>query len=352
MEENRQVRLVSYPRGLPEESDFRIVQVPLQRPREGEFLVRSIYLSLDPWQRLRMRDPSEFHGQYGSPLRLEEVVPGAVVGEVVETRHQGFRAGEIVEAKLGWQLYAVTDGAGDRTDDAAGIVKVDPGRACVSTALGVLGRTGMTAYFSLLDVGRITAGETILVSTAAGATGSIAGQIARIRGCRAVGLVGSEEKARFVVRDLGFDAAVDYRNRDEFDRALSRCCPRGVDVYLDMVGGDLADRVFPHMNDRGRWIVIGHIADYDKPIGSHVGLRPQGYILGRRMRMEGFVVHDYAARFPQAVAQLDAWIAQGRLKYYEYVTEGLENAPRAFIDMLCGRNIGKTLVRVGSDAVA
>ncbi len=351
MEKNSQVQLISYPRGLPKESDFRIVQAPVPRPGEGEFLVRSIFLSLDPWQRLRMRDPSEFLGQYGSPVLLNEVIPGAVIGEVVETRHPGFRVGEIVEAKLGWQLYAVTDGAGKRIDDAAGIVKVDPGRSSISTALSVLGRTGMTAYFSLLDVGRIKPGETVLVSTAAGATGSIAGQIARIMECRTVGMVGNEEKAQFIVSDLGFDAAINYRNRDDFNRALLEYCPRGVDVYLDLVAGDIADRVLPHMNDGGRWVVIGHIADYDKPIDSHIGLRPHGYIMARRIRMEGFVVHDYAPRFPQAVSQLEAWIAEGRLKYREYVTEGLQNAPRAFINMLCGQNIGKTLVRVGSDMV-
>ena len=344
---NRQVQLVSYPRGVPQESDFRVVRAPVQKPRDGEFLVRGIFLSLDPWQRLRMRDPAAFRGQYGTPVLLNSVVPGAIVGEVVETRNSAFQVGEIVEAKLGWQCYAVTDGAGDRKDDAAGIVKLDPRRGPLSTALSVLGRTGMTAYFSLLDVGRIRPGETVLVSTAAGATGSVAGQIARIKGCRAVGLVGTTEKKRFVVDDLGFDAAIDYRDENSLDRALSEACPHGVDVYLDLVGGNLADRVLRHMNDRGRWVVIGHIADYDKPIDAHLGLRPQGYILGRRLRMEGFVVHDYAARFPEAVSQMNTWMSEGRLRYREHVTEGLENAPRAFIDMLCGGNIGKTLVRIG-----
>lgn len=347
--QNKQVQLVSYPRGLPQESDFRIVQAPVQRPRDGEFLVRGIFLSLDPWQRLRMRDPAAFRGQYGTPVFLNSVVPGAVVGEVVETRNPAFRVGEIVEAKLGWQCYAVTDGVGDRKDDAAGIVKVDPRRGPLSTALSVLGRTGMTAYFSLLDVGQIRPGETVLVSTAAGATGSVAGQIARIKGCRAVGLASTVQKMRFVVDELGFDAAVDYRNEDGFNHALSEACPQGVDVYLDLVGGALADRVLQHMNDRGRWVVIGHIADYDKPVDAHVGLRPQGYILGRRLRMEGFVVHDYAARFPEAVSQMSTWMSEGRLRYREHVTEELENAPSAFIDMLCGGNIGKTLVRIGQD---
>ncbi len=346
---NRQVQLVSYPRGLPKESDFRIAQVPVQRPKDGQFLVRSIFLSLDPWQRLRMRDPTEFRGQYGVPVLLDTVLPGAVIGEVVETLHPEFQVGEIVEAKLGWQLYAVTDGTGDRIDDAAGIVKVDRRQGPISTALSVLGRTGMTGYFSLLDVGCIRPGETVLVSTAAGATGSVAGQIARIKGCRAVGLASTEEKVRFVVDELGFDAAINYRHEDDLDHELSECCPQGVDVYLDLVAGDLADCVLRHMNDRGRWVVIGHIADYDKPIDAHFGLRPQGYILGRRLRMEGFVVHDYAARFPEAISQMGTWVTEGRLKYREHVTEGLENAPHTFINMLCGQNIGKTLVRIGSD---
>jgi hypothetical protein len=346
---NRQVQLTAYPRGQPRPGDFRIVETPVPRPRAGQFLVRGIYLSLDPWQRLRMRDPAEFQGQYGQVVALDTVLPGAVVGEIVESRHADFRVGEFIEAKLGWQLYGVSDGAGDRSDDAAGVVKVDPARGPLSTALSVLGRTGMTAYFALLDLGRPKSGETVLVSTAAGATGSIAGQIAKIQGCRAVGLAGSDEKVAFLTDVLGFDAAINYRASDDLGQAMAEACPNGVDVYLDHVGGEVGDLVWRHMNDWGRWVVIGHIADYDKPIHDHRGLRPQGYVLAKRLRMEGFIVHDYAPRFPEAIEAMAAWLAAGRLRYREHVAEGLERAPDAFIEMLRGGNIGKTLVRIGAE---
>ncbi len=346
---NKQVQLARYPQGHPRESDFKVVDTPMPQPRAGEFLVRSIYLSLDPWQRLRMRDPSEFQGQYGRVVELNTVLPGAIVGEIVVSRNAGFQEGELIEAKLGWQLYAVSDGAGDRTDDAAGLVKVDPGRAPISTAVSVLGRTGMSAYFALLDLGRPKQGETVLVSSAAGATGSIAGQIANIQGCRAVGMASTDEKVQFLLDELGFEKAINYRRVPDLDQALSEACPDGVDVYLDHVGGEIGDLVLRHMNDWGRWVVIGHIADYDKPIHAHYGLRPQGYVLAKRLRMEGFIVHDYAEQFPEAIQAMAGWIEEGRLKYREHVTEGLENAPSAFIEMLNGQNIGKTLVRIGAE---
>ena len=346
---NRQVHLRCYPRGQPRESDFHIVETAMPAPGPGEFLVRAIYLSLDPWQRLRMRDPAEFRGQYGQVVELDTVLPGAVVGEVVESRHPDIAVGEFLEAKLGWQLYAVSDGYGERTDDADGITRVDPAQAPISTAVSVLGRTGLSGYFSLLDLGRPKGGETVLVSTAAGATGSVAGQIAKIHGCRAVGLVGSADKVAFVVGELGFDAAIDYRATADLDAALRQACPEGVDVYLDHVGGEIGDLVWHHMNDWGRYIVIGHIADYDKPIHDHRGLRPQGHVLARRLRMEGFIIHDYPPRFPEALAHMARWLAEGRLRYREHVSHGLENAPAAFIEMLAGGNIGKTLVRLAED---
>lgn len=346
---NKQVHLARYPRGQPREDDFRIVEVPMPDPGPGEFLVRAIYLSLDPWQRLRMRDPAEFAGQYGQVVALDSVLPGAVVGEVVESRHPDFTVGQFLEAKLGWQLYAASDGSGDRTDDADGITRVDPAAAPISTAVSVLGRTGLSGYFSLLDLGRPKAGETVLVSTAAGATGSVAGQIAKIHGCRAVGLVGSAEKVAFVENELGFDAAIDYRGTANLDGAIRQACPDGVDVYLDHVGGEIGDLVWRHMNDWGRYVVIGHIADYDKPIHEHRGLRPQGYVLAKRLRMEGFIIHDYPPRFPEALAQMAGWLADGRLRYREHVSVGLESAPAAFVEMLAGGNIGKTLVRLADD---
>ena len=344
---NTQVILAAYPEGLPKESDFRVVTAPMPEPGEGEFLVRSLLLSLDPWQRLRMRPPIEFGRQYGRPIQPGELVPGAILGEVIRSRHPHFKPGEIVEGKLGWQSYAVSTGSGNRVNDAEGVTKIDPSLGPLSTALGVLGRTGMSAYFALLDLARPKPGETVVVTAAAGATGSIVGQLAKLAGCRAVGLAGSEAKIRHIVDELGFDAGVNYTASADLSAALKEAGPDGIDIYIDNVGGPVADAMLEQMNDWARWVVVGQIAEYDKAIHEYRGLRPQGYVLAKRLRMEGFVIHDYAPRFPEAQRRMSRWIKEGRLQYREHIVKGLENAPRAFIDMLQGKNIGKALVQIG-----
>jgi NADPH-dependent curcumin reductase CurA len=328
---NLQVLLVAYPCGLPQERDFMTADGPIPRPSDGEILIRSIFLSLDPWQRLRMRDPQQFGRQYGKPVVLNEVIPGAVIGEVVQSRNPRYREGDLVEGKLGWQNYAVSHGDSDRSNDGEGVSKVQ--------TFGL--------PFSLLDVGRPRPGETVVVSAAAGATGSVAGQIAKILGCRVVGLAGSDEKITFLVKELGFDAALNYKTERDLRESLTSQCPDGVDIYIDNVGGPIADLMLALMNDWARWVVVGHLADYEKPLDQHFGVRAQGHVLARRMRMQGFIVHDYAAQFPIARRRIRQWVHEGRLRYREYIAEGLRSAPRTFIEMLNGANLGKTLVRVG-----
>lgn len=345
---NKQVRLARYPVDIPTEEDFTIVESPIPEPGPGEFLVRAIFLSLDPWHRLRMRDPALFGRQYGKSIEIGNLIPGAMVGEVVRSQNPGFRPGDLIESKLGWQQYAIYDGSGDRSDDAKGFSRINPALRPLSLALGALGRTGMTAYFSLLDMGRPQPGSTVLVTSAAGATGSIAGQIAKIAGCRVVGVVGSDAKSAAIKDELGFDAAVNYRAHD-LDAALTEACPNGIDVFLDMVGGPIAEAVLKHMNDFARCVIIGNIAEYDRPIDRYVGLKPQGYILAKRLRMEGFVVHDYAWRYVQALPILRRWLDEGRIKAPEQVSNGIANVPKAFIAMLKGENYGKAVVRVGPD---
>jgi NADPH-dependent curcumin reductase CurA len=270
-------------------------------------------------------------------VRLGDVMVGGAVGEVIRSRNQGVPEGTVVEGFFGWQEYAVADGAAVRV--------VDPALAPISTALGVLGMPGLTAYFGLLDVGRPRPGETVLVSGAAGAVGSAVGQIAKIKGCRAVGVAGSAAKVRHVIDDLGFDAAFDYTAVSDYVAALREVCPGGVDVYFDNVGGPLTDAVFRVLNVRGRLSVCGQISQYnlERP---ELGPRFLWTLIEKRARVEGFLVFDYADRFKAAAAELAVWLRQGRLTYRETIMDGIENAPRAFLAMLRGQNLGKQLVKV------
>ncbi|MCP5118216.1 MAG: NADP-dependent oxidoreductase [bacterium] len=332
---NKQILLASRPKGFPSESDFRLVESPVPEPKEGELLLRVIYLSVDPYMRGRMRDSKS----YAEPVGIGDVMVGGTVAEVVESRHPGFRQGEIVEAYLGWQEYGISDGKGLR--------KVDPALAPVSTALGVLGMPGLTAYFGLLDLGRPKAGETVLVSGAAGAVGSVAGQIAKIPGCRVVGIAGSDEKVRYVVEEIGFDAAFNYKNHKDYPGKLAELCPEGIDVYFDNVGGRITDAAIVNLKLKARVAICGQISQYNlaKP---ELGPRLLFHLIVKRARMEGFLVLDYADRFAEGARQMAEWLKQGKLRYREQVVDGIENAPAAFLDMMRGGNIGKQLVRVSA----
>jgi len=297
-------------------------------------LVKVAYLSLDPYMRGRMRDgPS-----YAAPVGLGEVMTGGTVGEVVKSSNPRFAVGDTVEDRLGWQEYGIGGGATMR--------KVDASLAPISTANGVLGMPGMTAYFGLLEVGQPKPGETIVVSAASGAVGQVVGQIGKIMGCRVVGIAGGGKKCAFVKDEFGFDACVDYKAEKDLDAALRAACPNGIDVYFDNVGGEISDAVLRNINTFGRVALCGSISQYNATTPP-MGPRLLGTFVGKRARAQGFIVTDFASRHEAAMRQMGEWIRNGRLKYREDVVQGIDKAPRAFIGMLRGENFGKMLVKVG-----
>lgn len=329
----RQIILRARPAGRPRVEDFAVVEGPVGVPGSGEVLVRNVWLSIDP----AMRGWISEARNYAEPVPLGAVMRGFTVGEIVDSYHPDYRVGEIVAGALGWQEWAVSDGHGLR--------RVDPALAPISTALGVLGHTGMTAYVGLLEVGRPRAGETVVVSTAAGAVGSVAGQLAKILGCRAVGLAGSDAKVALCREEFGYDACINYRTAPDLAAALRAACPDGVDVYFDNVGGAILDTVLDLLNVGARVVVCGTIgAD-----GLAQGPRLERKLLIARARMEGFLILDHFDRFPEGIRRLAAWLREGRLRYREDVVEGLERAPAALLRVLAGENLGKQLVRVGPD---
>ena len=333
---NRQIHLAARPSGFPRETDFALVEAPMPDPGPDEVLVRGLYLSLDPYMRGRMNDRKS----YVPPFKLNEVMGAGAVGEVVRSNSPAFRPGDIVEGLLGWQDYAVLR--------AKSLRKIDPGLAPISTAVGVLGMPGLTAYFGLLEVARPKPGETVVVSGAAGAVGSIVGQIAKINGNRVVGIAGGAAKVRHCLDDLGCDACIDYKAEPDIGAALERACPAGIDAYFDNVGGPITDAVVMRLNDRGRIALCGQISQYnlDKP---EPGPRLWTLLLMKQVRVEGFLIFAYADRYREGSEKLGQWLKAGKLTYRETITDGLENAPQAFIGMLQGANTGKQLVRLASE---
>jgi NADPH-dependent curcumin reductase CurA len=332
MPTNRRILLRNRPTGAPSRDDFELAQVPVPEPGEGEVLTRTLFLSLDPYMRGRMSAARS----YAKPVELGEVMTAGTVGEVVASRHQSFAPGDIVLGQGGWQDYAVLPGALVR--------KLDPKQKVpLSYALGVLGMPGMTAYVGLLDIGRPKAGETVVVSAASGAVGSVVGQIAKIHGCRVVGVAGGKDKTGYVVRELGFDAAVDHRS-PALAEELAAACPKGVDVYFENVGGATQRAVWPLLNDFARVPVCGLIAQYNEPAPPPGP--PMLDVLRKRLTVQGFIVRDHARREADFLRDVGGWLAAGRIKYREDVVAGLENAPEAFIGLLQGKNFGKLVVKV------
>ena len=323
--------LAARPTGLPDQSTFKLVDSPIRELNDGELLVRAMYLSVDPYMRGRLSQARS----YAAPVEIGGVMVGAAVARVVETRNPAFAVDDIVVTYSGWQEYAISDGQGLR--------KLDPS-VPVTTALGVLGVTGLSAYFGLLDVCDPKPGETVVVSGAAGAVGSVVGQIAKIKGCRTVGIAGGDDKVEWIKRECGFDGAFNYKTTHDYAAALKELCPKGIDVYFDNVGGPISDAVLPQINVGARISICGQISQYNNT-QPEMGPRLLSMLIVARAKMQGFLITDYAARFGPALTVMTNWYRAGQIKNREDIVEGFENLPRAFIGMLKGDNIGKRLVK-------
>jgi NADPH-dependent curcumin reductase CurA len=332
----RRIVLASRPVGDPKNSDFRLEQFPVPQPGPGQLLLKTTWLSLDPYMRGRMSDAPS----YAKPVGIDEVMEAGTVSEVVASNNDKYKVGDIVLSRAGWQTHMVSDGSGLR--------KLDPKAAPVSTALGVLGMPGMTAYTGLLEIGQPKAGETVVVSAASGAAGAVVGQVAKVKGARAVGIAGGPEKCAYVKNDLGFDHCIDHRD-PAFAEKLKAACPKGIDVYFENVSGAVWDAVFPLLNTFARIPVCGLIAQYSATEVPQMKYQtPQIFraILTKRLTIRGFIVTDFWGRFDDFIRDVPQWIREGKVKYREDVAEGLENAPAAFMGMLKGKNFGKQLVRI------
>jgi NADPH-dependent curcumin reductase CurA len=331
MAKNMQVVLASRPTGWVQESNFNIIETDIPAPAPGEVLVRNHWLSLDPYMRGRMNDVKS----YSPPVQIGEVMVGGTVGEVVESKHPKLKVGDFVVGRVGWQQYGVSD--------AESLMKIDPKLIPLSAHLGIAGMPGATAWIGLLEHCQPKAGETVVVSAASGAVGSVVGQLAKLQGCRAVGIAGGPEKCKYTVEQLGFDACVDYK-AGRLHEELKAAAPKGIDCYFENVGGEIMDTVFRQLNPFSRVALCGLISDYNAT--EAYGTKMIRALLVNRVKLQGFIVFDRTDLYVRAVTQLAQWVAQGKLKYHETVAEGLESAPKAFIGMLKGANLGKQLVKI------
>ncbi|HYW03080.1 MAG TPA: NADP-dependent oxidoreductase [Gammaproteobacteria bacterium] len=342
-ERNHEIRLAVRPRGWPDQSNFEYAEVPVPEPADGEVLVRNIYMSVDPYMRGRMNDVKS----YVPPFQVGKPLEGHAIGQVVRSRSSELAEGDLVSSMYGWREYfaAPPSPAGGMP-----LMKVDPDLAPLPAYLGVLGMPGLTAYAGLLEIGQPSTGETVLVSAASGAVGSVVGQIARIKGCRAVGMAGSDEKVHHLTDELGFDEAFNYKT-DDLNGAIAHACPDGVDVYFENVGGRILEAALMHMRPFGRIPVCGMISLYNLE-KLEPGPASIIQIIPNRLRMQGFIVSDHFDLMPRFQQDMAGWIRDGRIKHRETIEEGLENAPRAFLDMMHGKNVGKMVVRVSDDPTA
>lgn len=336
----RAIVLNSRPVGAPTAANFRMRETPLPTPGDGQLLLRTLYLSLDPYMRGRMSDAKS----YAEPVGIDEIMVGGTVSRVQVSNHPDFKQGDLVLGFSGWQDHALSDGSG--------LTRLDPEMKQPSLALGVLGMPGFTAYMGLLDIGQPKTGETVVVAAASGAVGSVVGQIARLKGCRSVGIAGGAEKCRYVVEQLGFDACIDHHSPD-FAAELATACPHGIDVYFESVGGAVFDAVLPLLNTSARVPVCGLIANYNAtalpPGPDRLGLLV-GTLLTRRIKMQGFIIFDdYGDRYGEFLPQMSQWLSEGKIKFREDIVDGLEQAPQAFIGLLKGCNFGKLVVRVAAE---
>jgi len=330
---SREIRLKSRPVGIPKENNFELVEKPVPEPGENQLLVKNLYMSVDPYMRGRMIDRKS----YVPPFQVGQTLEGGSVGEVLESNNDRFKPGDIVDNSLGWREYFVSDGAG--------LTRIDPGNAPVQAYLGTLGMPGLTAYCGLLEIGRPAEGETVFVSAAAGAVGSIVSQIARIKGCRVVGSAGSDEKVAWLKEAAGADEAFNYKTAGDLVETVGRLIPDGIDVYYENVGGRHLEAALEHMNTRGRLVMCGMIDQYNA-VKPPAGPSNLVYVITKQLRMQGFIVMDFMDRMPRFHADMGKWIAEGKIKWKETVMEGIENAPAAFIGLFKGKNFGKMIVKL------
>lgn len=337
---NRQVLLASRPFGAPSHDNFTLVQAAKPTPKQGEVLLRTVYLSLDPYMRGRMNDAKS----YAEPVALGNVMVGGSVCRVEESKHTDYQQGDWVVAFGGWQDYSISNGVD--------LLKLGTDVSNPSYALGVLGMPGLTAYMGLLDIGQPKAGETVVVAAATGAVGSLVGQIAKIQGCKVIGIAGGTEKCQYAVDTLGFDACLDHHS-DELAALLAKTCTAGIDVYFENVGGKVFDAVLPLLNPKSRIPVCGLISQYNAtelPDGPDRLSLLMGTLLVKRAKMQGFIVFDdYGHRYGEFNKAMMAWLSEGKIKYKEHRVDGLENSVSSFIGLLEGKNFGKLVVRVGPD---
>ncbi len=329
---NRQIILKSRPAGLPTVANFELTETSAPSPKEGELLVKALYISVDPYMRSRMSDAKS----YVPSFEIGKPMDGGVVAEVIESNHPDFVAGDAVLGHLQWQET--------QTVNAQHVTKLDKA-APLSYYLGMLGMPGLTAYFGMNEIGKPVAGETVVVSGAAGAVGMVVCQIAKLKGCRVVGIAGSDEKNAYLKDVLKVDEVINYHTENNMKAAIARTCPDGVDVYYDNVGGEISDAVFSHINKFARIILCGQISTYnvtDVPVGP----RPQPLMVKKIALMQGFIVRNYSARFGEGIQQLAQWFGEGKLTYRETIVEGFETLPETFIGLFHGKNTGKLLVKM------
>ncbi|MED1124885.1 NADP-dependent oxidoreductase [Bacillus atrophaeus] len=339
-ESQQQIQLARRPQGVPKHEDFRFETISVPEPKQGEVLVKTLYVSVDPYMRGRMQNTKS----YVEPFALDEALSGGVIAEVVSDGEGQFKKGDIVIGNLNWQEYSAASESALR--------KIDTSIAPASAYLGILGMTGLTAYFGLMDIGRPKQGETVVVSGAAGAVGSTVGQIAKIKGARVVGIAGSDEKIAYLKDELQFDEAINYKTEDDIQKALADACPDGVDVYFDNVGGPISDSVMNLLNEFARIPVCGAISSYNaESEKDDMGPRVQSKLIKTKALMQGFIVSDYSERFPEGAKQLAEWLKDGKLHYEETITEGFDKIPDAFLGLFQGKNKGKQLIKVSEPSV-
>jgi NADPH-dependent curcumin reductase CurA len=331
---SREIHLKNRPEGLPKESDFELAEAVIPEIGDGEVLVQNIYMSVDPYMRGRMVDRKS----YVPPFQLNQPLDGGCIGRVVESKHEKFQVGNFVLGMSGWREYFISDGIW--------LFKIDPKVAPIQAYLGTVGMPGLTAYYGLLEIGKPKEGETVFVSAASGAVGSIVCQIAKLKGCHVVGSAGSDAKVSWLSQEAGLDAAFNYKTTDNIIAEVGKHCPQGIDVYFENVGGVQLEAALEHMNTYGRIVMCGMIAIYNAtdPVPGPSNL---AYIIGKQLTMQGFIVSDHFDKLQQFYADMGKWIAEGKIKWKETIVSGIENAPGAFIGLFKGANFGKMIVKIG-----